>query len=168
MHFLCVYKQPGQELCKEWVTASSFSPIKKLGKHSTNQKCHYFRLNTGTVSRKKTITQAGRCSQWEYTNTKWKALAPSASKGLLNHFKQSFLLPDLWSPLVERSISCPVWPGLNVQYVHLFMYTNSCYIVKSLTSRLLKHILVWRIKKKKKKSYMKRCYYASDQYTAIS
>ncbi len=40
---------------KDWVTASSFSPIKKLGKHSTNQECHYFRLNTGTVSTKKQL-----------------------------------------------------------------------------------------------------------------
>lgn len=45
---------------------------------------------------------------------------PCASKGLLNHFKQLFLLPAMWSPLVEWSIccpvlSCPVWPGLNVQ-----------------------------------------------------
>lgn len=156
MHFLCVYKQPGQELCKEWPLPLS-PPIKKLGKHSTNQKCHYFRLNTGIVSRKKTITQAGRCSLWEYTNTKWKALAPSASKGLLNHFKQSFLLPDLWSPLVERSMSCPV-PSCVARteravcpFIHVHKQLSYREITDQSTFKTQFSV------KNKKRSYMKGC-----------
>lgn len=64
MHFCVCVQTATSELGKEWVTDSSFPQIKKLGKHCTNQVCHYFRLNTGTVSTK-TITQAGRCSLCE-------------------------------------------------------------------------------------------------------
>lgn len=137
--------------------ASSFSPIKKLGKHSTNQECHYFRLNTGTVSTKKKKKQLHKQEDAlsESTLTLNGKLLPLC----IQRAPESFQTIISASSHVKSTcgtvhlLSCPVWPGLNVQYVHLTMYTKSCYTVKLPINQLLKHNLVWGIEK----SYMKRC-----------